>query len=73
MTPKLSLNLTLFDPTDKEDLEPAIHGTGRGDKTNNEGYTKTQDERWNEIFQRLIAYKTQHKTIHVPNRYSEDP
>ncbi|OEU08618.1 hypothetical protein FRACYDRAFT_249511 [Fragilariopsis cylindrus CCMP1102] len=42
------------------------------------GYTRLQNDRWNEMFQRLVAYKKNHRSLYTcltptPNRYAEDP
>jgi hypothetical protein len=36
-------------------------------------YTEWQNERWNEKFHRLVAYKKKYKSINVPTRYESDP
>jgi hypothetical protein len=36
-------------------------------------YDRWQNERWDEMFQRLVAYKKVHKSTTVPERYAEDP
>jgi hypothetical protein len=36
-------------------------------------YRKWQNKIWNEMFQRLVAYKKKHKSTSVPTKYTEDP
>ena len=36
-------------------------------------YQKWQNERWDEMFQRLVAYKKECKSTNVPNGYTKDP
>jgi hypothetical protein len=42
-------------------------------KSKKRTYTKWQNERWDEMFQRLVAYKKEHKSTTVPNGYKLDP
>jgi hypothetical protein len=36
-------------------------------------YKKWQNERWKEMFQKIVNYKMEHKSTNVPARYAEDP
>jgi hypothetical protein len=36
-------------------------------------YTTLQNERWDEMFKSLVAYKKEHKSSNVPRRYEKDP
>ncbi|OEU05702.1 hypothetical protein FRACYDRAFT_204715 [Fragilariopsis cylindrus CCMP1102] len=36
-------------------------------------YTKLQNEQWDKLFQRLVAYKKQHKSTTVPKGFTKDP
>jgi hypothetical protein len=37
------------------------------------GKRRTLDEKWMDMFQKLVAYKEQHKNIMVPQHYDENP
>jgi hypothetical protein len=56
---------------DNDDVSSAKSKTKR--KITKLRYSKQQIERWNGMFQRLVAYKKKHGSISVPNRYAEDP
>jgi hypothetical protein len=36
-------------------------------------YTRWQNEKWNEMFRQLVAYKKEHKSTSVPYNYQADP
>jgi hypothetical protein len=54
---------------DDGDDEPKKSRTGK----NTMVYTTKQNKRWNKMFQRLVAYKKQHKSTMVPNNHTADP
>jgi hypothetical protein len=58
------------DDNHDENAASATKATKR--KYANSGYTKEQDENWNEMFHRIVAYKNQHYSINVPYRYKAD-
>eukprot|EP00536_Pseudo-nitzschia_multiseries_P019629 jgi/Psemu1/233029/e_gw1.5900.4.1 len=46
----------------------------RIDRLNRIGFTWTaQEEKWENMYQRLVAYKKKHNNTNVPYRYKEDP
>jgi hypothetical protein len=57
------------DNDDGDYLSSAKSNTGKITIT----YKKWQNEIWNKIFQRLVTYKKEHKSINIPQRYAADP
>jgi hypothetical protein len=59
------------DDDDDDDVSSANSKTRKGKIMR---YTKLQNERWDESFQRLVVtYRKEHKYINVPQRYAADP
>jgi hypothetical protein len=58
-----------YDNDDGDDISSAKLNTRKSTTT----YKTRRNERWDEMFQRLVAYKKVHKSTNVPKRYAEDP
>jgi hypothetical protein len=63
------------DYVEKDDEDDNDHNSSRRTKAGKYTmqYTKEQNERWNEKFQRLVTYKKEYNSTSVPAKYKEDP